>query len=325
MAKEVPEALDRTRTPLVTVIIPVYNRLNYLEHAIRSALDQTHPAVEVVVVDDGSPQDPGPVIAPFSNRVRLLRKPNGGQASARNFGIAAASGDYLLFLDDDDFLQPDATETLLAALGTFPAARWAAGRFFYVDEAGRRLSRRHGCVFESGNIYPRMIHENLMGAPSTVLVEARLVRSLGCFDETRRYHRLAEDYDLWLAVAKASPVAAVQTSVTNYRLHPQQTSKADPAKHSLAIIEVREKHRALALPSEAGEFDRSIAQEYLGMGDTYYVADQTDQARQAWRSALAADPRRAGWPMRLRFCKSRLPRSVLALGRGLRGWTRPWR
>ncbi|OAI45920.1 hypothetical protein AYO44_12240 [Planctomycetaceae bacterium SCGC AG-212-F19] len=306
--------------PPVTVIIPVYNRLKYLEQAIHSALHQTHPAVQVVVVDDGSPLDPAPVVAPFADKVLFLRKSNDGLAAARNFGIAAATGAYLLFLDDDDFLQPDAIETLLAALRNFPGARWAAGRFFYVDEAGRPLPRKHHCVFESGNIYPRMIHENLMGATSTVLVETALVRSLGGFDVSRRYHCLAEDYDLWIAVAKASSVAAVQTPVTNYRVHPQQKSTADPAKHTLAIIELLQKHRSLALPSEVPEFDRSIAQEYLGLGDVYYVADQTDQAREAWRSALAADPRRAGCPMHLRFFKSRLPRSVVALCRGLRGW-----
>jgi GT2 family glycosyltransferase len=325
MAEEVSADLAPTQPPLVSVIIPVYNRLQYLEQAIRSAMCQTHPAIEVVVVDDGSPLDPGPIVAPFRDRVLFLRKPNGGLASARNFGIAAASGAYLSFLDDDDFLQPEAIETLFAALGKCPGARWAAGRFFYVDEAGQRCAKKHHCRFESGDIYPQMIRENLMGAPSTVLIETELVRSLGCFDVNRRQHRLGEDYDLWLAAAKASPVAAVPAQVTNYRVHPQQISTTSAAKLALALIEVLEKHRALAAPSDVAEFDRSIAQEYLGLGDFYYVTDQIGQAQEAWRNALTADPRRAGWPMHMRFCKSRLPRSVVALGRGLRGWAHSWR
>src|SRR5438128_12692599 len=102
--------------PLVCVIIPVYNRVQFLRQAIESVLAQTHSAVEIIVVDDGSPIDPGPVVDSFGPAVRLLRKTNGGLASARNVGIANAAGEYLLFLDDDDFLEPDALQTLLVAV-----------------------------------------------------------------------------------------------------------------------------------------------------------------------------------------------------------------
>jgi glycosyltransferase involved in cell wall biosynthesis len=301
-----------TQYPLVSVIIPVYNRLQYLRQAISSALEQTHPAVEVVVVDDGSPADPEPIVAQFAERVLFLRTENRRQAAARNTGIAAASGEYLLFLDDDDFLEPDAIENLLKAIGNYPAARWAAGRFWYAGADGKPSSRTHHIVLESGNIYQRLIHSCLMGVPSTVLAEAAAVRDLGGFDDAKKLH-MAEDYDLWLSLSKVSPIAAIKDFVTNYRLHATQFTSVNRAPHAMAIIEVLRKHRSLALPADRAEFDRSIAQTYKELGDELYVSLRVDEARDAWRTAIETDHDLAGLSMTLRFCKSRLPRALLRL------------
>ena len=99
-----PTSSSPAAHPLVSVIIPVYNRAEYLAQAVASVLAQTHPAVEVMVVDDGSTCD---VLSSLkaSEGVRVFRKENGGQGSARNFGLSRAAGDFVLFLDDDDLLE----------------------------------------------------------------------------------------------------------------------------------------------------------------------------------------------------------------------------
>src|SRR3954451_25257002 len=104
----------------VSVIIPVHNRVQYLACAIESALGQAYPDVEGIVVDDGSPVDPAPVLAAFGDRVRFTRKVNGGLASARNWGIRRSSGEYVLWLDDDDFLERTALDDLRVALAECP-------------------------------------------------------------------------------------------------------------------------------------------------------------------------------------------------------------
>src|SRR4051794_38959805 len=119
---------------LMTIVITVYNRFQFLAEAIESALGQTHPAIEVIVVDDGSTTDPQPAVAPFGDRVKLVRKQNGGLASSRNSGWAVAAGEYALFLDDDDYLEPRAIEHLVVALQKYPEARWAVGMYKIVDE-----------------------------------------------------------------------------------------------------------------------------------------------------------------------------------------------
>src|SRR4051812_34854625 len=254
---------------LVSVIIPVYNRVQFLRQAIESAIRQSWPRVEVIVVDDGSPIDPGPVVSSFGPAVKLARKPNGGLASARNFGIAHAAGEYLSFLDDDDFLEPDAIRTLLESLVRTPGSVWAAGKYVYVDENGRPTGQKHHCKYHSGDVYDRMILNNLMGAPSVVLVRKDTMVDSGGFDET---FLLSEDWDMWLALARDFPLVSVDKVVANYRLHGQQISRTQWARHLEYHLRVMEKHRAKSRPASRHLFEQGIGKLHLQYGDKLYVA-----------------------------------------------------
>lgn len=307
--------------PLVSVIIPVHNRLQYLRQAVESALAQTHPAVEVIVVDDGSEVDLLPVVDRFGTSVRVLRQPNGGLASARNHGIAHASGKYLSFLDDDDFLEPHAIEELLTAMASCSGAQWAAGRYYYVDEHGRRLPCEHRCRFQSGNVYRHMIRNNLMGAPSAVLVSVAAMRTLGGFDPAPCYH-MAEDYDLWMSLARRWPLAATQRKVTNYRIHSGQFTQRQAKLHTQAVLAVLQKQWALSPPVYEQDFRRSIARVHFQHGDTLYVSGEHRAARAHWRRGLPAISEIGCWGVCNRFLKSWLPIPALGL---LRRMFRPAR
>jgi glycosyltransferase involved in cell wall biosynthesis len=298
-----------TSIPLVTVIIPVYNRLKYLPQAVGSVLEQTHRRIEVIVVDDGSEMDPAHVLSPFGSRVVLVRKPNGGPASARNCGIGWARGEFLLFLDDDDFLEPTALEVLLETINKHPSAAWAAGRFAFVGQFGQHLARQHRCYFTSGNIYPRMILQNLVGAPSVVLVRAEAIREVGGFDDD---HALvfAEDYDLWLTLARKSPIAATTEIVSNYRVYDGQATK-NFSRHYDAWLRVLQKHRAVASPDCVPVFQQSIARLHLAYGDELYVAGVHPQARQHWDLALHHHSSITRLRMLMRYAKSYLPPFLL--------------
>jgi len=93
--------------PAITAIIPTYNRAGTLGRAVRSALEQSLPCAQVIVVDDGSTDGTAGVLAEFGDRIRVIRKPNGGVSSARNAGVAAATTQWVAFLDSDDRWQPD--------------------------------------------------------------------------------------------------------------------------------------------------------------------------------------------------------------------------
>src|ERR1700744_5343730 len=104
-------------TPFFTVIIPVYNRANVLGDAIRSVLGQTCQDFEIVIVDDGSRDDPGAVVATFQDpRLRFVRQENQGGGTARNTAIDAARGRFIAPLDSDDVCRPHHLETMKALL-----------------------------------------------------------------------------------------------------------------------------------------------------------------------------------------------------------------
>lgn len=128
--------------PLVTIVIPNHNYARFLGAAIESALDQSYPHVEVVVVDDGSTDQSRSVIAGFGKRIRAVLQENGGQNAANLAGWQAAKGDVIIFLDADDALRPDAVERVVAAIGHDTASVQFC--LATIDSEGRPL----------GGIYP---------------------------------------------------------------------------------------------------------------------------------------------------------------------------
>ncbi|MDX2098986.1 MAG: glycosyltransferase [Leptolyngbyaceae cyanobacterium bins.59] len=122
-----------SETPLVSIIINNYNYGRFLGEAIESALNQTYPHTEVIVVDDGSTDHSRDVISQYGDRIIPLLKENGGQASAFNVGFAASHGEIICFLDSDDMFQPDKVEKLVATFKAHPQIRWCFHPLRYLD------------------------------------------------------------------------------------------------------------------------------------------------------------------------------------------------
>jgi glycosyltransferase involved in cell wall biosynthesis len=133
----VARGVDDQRRMLASVIVNNHNYGRYLRFAIDSALAQTHPDVEVIVVDDGSTDDSREVMATYGERIIPIYKRNGGQASAINVGVAAARGEALFFLDADDILKPDIVARVVNAFESDPGLVWAMFRLEVTDAAGK--------------------------------------------------------------------------------------------------------------------------------------------------------------------------------------------
>lgn len=119
--------------PIVSIIIPVYNVCRYLTQCVDSVLNQTYPRVEILLVDDGSTDGSGSLCDQLERRdgrITVIHKPNGGLSDARNAGTAACSGEYVFYLDSDDYLEPNAISELMELL-TESGAQAAAGNYFY--------------------------------------------------------------------------------------------------------------------------------------------------------------------------------------------------
>jgi glycosyltransferase involved in cell wall biosynthesis len=113
---------DDAALPLVSIIIPTYNRAKFCRDAVESCLTQTYPKIEVIVVDDGSTDDIVEVLSPFQQRIAVYKKPNGGVSSARNLGVSLARGEFIHFLDSDNLLLPDCVGLKVRAFGTIADA-----------------------------------------------------------------------------------------------------------------------------------------------------------------------------------------------------------
>lgn len=129
--------------PLVTILIPVYNRAALCVEAVESCLAQSWRPLEILVVDDGSTDDLASALQQYGDAVRLLRKPNGGVSSARNAGIAAARGDFIHFLDSDNLLLPDAVAAKVAAFTTVADAELCYGVGLLRTRHGRTKFSTH--------------------------------------------------------------------------------------------------------------------------------------------------------------------------------------
>jgi glycosyltransferase involved in cell wall biosynthesis len=124
--------------PWCSIVIPAYNYAQFLSRAIDSALTAPGPSREILVVDDGSTDDTPAVGARYRGRIQFLRQPNGGVSAARNHGIAQARGRYIVCLDADDRLLPEALPALYLAAESQPQAGIVFGHYASFDERGER-------------------------------------------------------------------------------------------------------------------------------------------------------------------------------------------
>jgi len=203
---------------LVSIIIPCYNGEAYLQEAIESALSQTYQPVEVIVVDDGS-TDRSPEIAQ-KFPVRYIRQPNRGLTKSRNLGVRKSRGSYVVFLDADDRLKPDAIKTGLRVLAEHPECAMAVGDHIFVSHEGRQIAgSRKECLPASH--YEALLKSNFIEMISTVLFRRSVLEDVGGFD-TRL--RVAEDYELYLRIARDYPICCHSTVVAEYRMHQANAS-----------------------------------------------------------------------------------------------------
>lgn len=189
--------------PLVSIVIASYNYGRFLREAIASALGQTHPNVEVLVVDDGSTDDSVAVAA--EHPVRVIEKANEGVARTRNRGAREARGEYLVFLDADDVLAPTFVERCLAALGS------AAYAYTAVEKFGLQTGLLHTRPFDGRALFDGNF------IPVSVLIRRAIFLDEGGFDPTWPAH---EDHELWarLFVHGHSGVY-VDEPLLRYRFH----------------------------------------------------------------------------------------------------------
>ncbi len=201
----------------VSAIIPTYNYASYVSRAIDSALNQTHPVSEVIVVDDGSTDDTRQILASYGDRIRYIYQTNRGLSGARNTGIREARYPWVALLDSDDYWLPCKIERQVETVRQQPDLDLVYTAFRTFDKAGNEAEHT---VTPADRLWPRLRWTNLI-TPSTVMARRDLLREVGGFDESIR---CCEDWELWVRMGQSRRFGCVPEPLMAYQLTPSSLS-----------------------------------------------------------------------------------------------------
>jgi glycosyltransferase involved in cell wall biosynthesis len=286
------EAAWSDRMPRTSVVMPTHNRPELLGTAIASVLRQTDQDFEVVVVDDGSPDDRTERLVRGSRDARLhyIRLPaQRGVAAARNAGLSAARGSYIAFLDDDDEWLPEKLRMqtgVLAQCGREVGGVYTARLTIDSVTGSVSVTRSAGSFFD-----PARSH-NLI-TTSSLLVRRACLDLAGPFDEQLE---VGEDYDMWIRIGLAFRFEYLDVVLVKYY---QRDRSREASKAARALERLLAKHRDLFATDR-----RVFSGRYLSLGLLYWRAGDLSNARRALMTAIRL------WPIG--------PRSYLGLARTLR-------
>ena len=218
---------------VVSVVIPCHNYGRFVREAIESVLAQTRAEIELIVVDYGSTDDTGRTVADYP-RARYLRRSNRGTGVARNDGLAESVGEFLLFLDADDKLVPDAIESSAACLETHPDCAFVYGHVRQFDDSGPaqyRGAAPAGCLDESDPYAWMLRMNNPLRIPGAVLYRRRFLEGVGGFaaDLATKH-----DLDLNMRLARSHPICCNDRLVLEQRLHDSDRSLSRRWRQGLA-------------------------------------------------------------------------------------------
>lgn len=191
--------------PQVSVIIPTYNRCEFVREALASVLAQSFTDFEVIVVDDGSDDETAEAVQEFSD-VRYVWQQNRGVSAARNFGVSQSSGGLIAFLDSDDVWQPQKLKQQARFFTQHPEAQICQTEEIWLRN-GVRVNPHAKHHKPDGDIFARSL-ELCLVSPSAVMMRRELFERQGGFDEELP---ACEDYDLWLRIAAILPVHLIET------------------------------------------------------------------------------------------------------------------
>jgi glycosyltransferase involved in cell wall biosynthesis len=208
--------------PKVSVIIPAYNAMNYLPKAVESVLAQTFTDFEVLIIDDGSLDGIQQWAAQITDpRVSLISQPNQGVSVARNTGINRAQGEYVAFLDADDFWSAAKLEKQVACLAAHPSVGLVDTWITLANEQGEALGEV-ATTYAAGDVRKQLLETNLLNCGSTPLVRRCCFETVERFDPNLRF---GEDWEMWTRIASHYTFAVIEEPLTFYRQHPGNTSK----------------------------------------------------------------------------------------------------
>lgn len=279
--------------PRVSVIIPTYKHCDFVLATLACVFAQTFTDYEVIVVNDGSPDDTADVLRPLADagRIRYIEQANQGQAAARNRGLAEAQGEFVAFLDDDDLWPPDKLEWQVAVLWASPDAVLVYGpaqssgyhpEFLYPDKSA-----------PAGLVHAAFLQRNWIISPGQTLICKSVLQQIGGFDQSLWG---VDDWDLYIRLASVGRFTYSTRVALQYRFHASNASK-DAWRMYVQSCRLQRKHLGIPTPATAQLWlncRRFIADSFypqaINMACVAMENEDWDSARRMWVKALRMKP-----------------------------------
>jgi glycosyltransferase involved in cell wall biosynthesis len=294
--------------PLVSVAIPCFNQARFLNDAIASVRRQRYAPVEVVVIDDGSTDETGQIAAAAG--VKLSRQRNAGLSAARNAGLKMARGEFIVFLDADDELLPDAVESGVELLQSRSAISCVVRLCQSMDTERRPLPTVH-TPLGTPDLYRVWLRRNFVWTPGAALFRTDAIRAIGGFPSDLAP---AADYAVYLTLARKAAVVFDAREVVRYRQHDGNMSR-DPVLMLLATLGVLRRERRHVAPEYRADFRAGVR-----LWREYYGEQIIERLRRERRASVNSPWQKTAVLALTRHCPRVLARhSLRKLSRVLRG------
>jgi glycosyltransferase involved in cell wall biosynthesis len=307
--------------PAVSIIMPTFNRLEFLKPAIASVFAQTFQHWELIIADDGSSEPTRIYLRALQDdpRVQLILMPHTGKPSiVSNVAIREARGEYVAFLDSDDVWLPNKLELQIASLRRHPERGWSYTKFALIDASGNRTdpTRTRNFPTPTGWILEKLLEEDTVIAQPSVVVSRRLLTDLGAFDEELI---MCYDDELWFRLAAHSEIDGVDEALTLVRRHAQHSGSDIIAWRDRrrvfekALLVKREHHLDAMLRKLRARMSAGLAKSQAASGRRWDAfATLCSSAPHSWRHARCW---LGAWVFTVRACA---PQSVRTLARRYR-------
>ena len=287
--------------PKISVVMPLYNAEKFLEKVLESVFHQTYPAHEIIVVDDGSTDSCPEILKRYAGRIRTARIPNSGSPSAPlNVALQMVTGDYVAFLDNDDFWFKNYLERNVEFIRKFPeigvfSSNFAVRRPDSSAPLKRNLDLVH-CRKELNfngplqtDAFKLLLRENFAGISSNVLVRQDIANRVGNFDDGKKY---SEDYDYLLRCARVSRFLLISDLLVFKKTHPGNIT-SDLLRMNIKHVNVLLKIRPLLNSMEGSkglieECGRASAVYFYIIGNDLFTAGKVQEAFTAYANALSS-------------------------------------
>ena len=210
--------------PTVSVILPVYNGVNYLRCAVESVLSQTFKDFELIVVDDGSKDETPEVARSYGSRLRYVRKENGGVATAVNRGIRESRGRYISWLSHDDAYRETKLERQVEAVAAYPGPVACYTDVQLIDSRGEVRGELELPAYEQGEALRHLVTGGLISnAAYSLFFDRRCVEEVGLYDEARPQ---TQDADMLIRLARRFPFVHVPEKLMQARDHDERGTRS---------------------------------------------------------------------------------------------------